>query len=148
MEPREKLKEWLINQFEPEHLKFRIFSHSKESNSIVTETQLRLEMTSISPLGVIVYSKTPGDYQNNLKKIMTHKIERLYNNANMTLFDANHSEIHEDRLVNEDRSFEDVNGYEVGPRAQQASRLTGKLGSTHQTTTSTGGTCPTSTRSC
>lgn len=128
MEPGEKLKEWLINQFDPENLKFRIFSFNSESNSIISETQLRMEMTSISALGLVVYSKIPGDYQKNLKKIMTRKIERLYQNANMTLVDPNQSEIHEDRMINEDESYEDLNGYESGTRPHKISRFTAKFG--------------------
>ena len=128
MEPHDKLKESLINEFDSENLCFRLFIHNNESNPMVAETQLRMEMTSISPLGVVVYSRNSGDYQKNIKKILTQKIERLYQNANMTLVDAHPSEIHEDRLINEDQSYDDVNGYEPVTRPHQVSRFTAKYG--------------------
>ena len=84
-----KLSCSLINQFEKINSKFRIYTHTKDSNSFEAETQLRLELTEISSLALIVYSRVKGDYEKNLKKILTQKIDRLYNNANVTLFEAN-----------------------------------------------------------
>ena len=128
-DPGDKIRESLLTQFEEANLKFRIFTHKQELNSTIAETQLRLEMTSITPLGVIVYSRIEGDYSKNLKKIMNLKIDRLINNANITLFaDTNHSEIHEDRMINEEQSFEDLNGYEIVNRSRQISKLTNRPG--------------------
>lgn len=128
MEPPAKLKEELMSQFEAENLNFRIYTHQSDSNPIVSETQLRMEMTSITPLGVVVYSRTASDFQKSLKKIMGQKIERLYQNANMTFVDHAHSEMHEDRMINEEQSYDDLNGYEGGPRPTQPSRFTVKNG--------------------
>jgi hypothetical protein len=102
--------------------------HKNDLNPFIAETQLRMEMTSIYPLGVIIYSNIAGDYQKNLKRIMTRKIETLYNNANITLADANHSEIHEDRMINEEQSYDDLNGYETVNRNTQISRGTHRYG--------------------
>ena len=117
-----------MSKFESANLRFRLFLHKNDLNPFVSETQLRMEMTSIYPLGVIIYSNIAGDYQKNLKRIMTRKIETLYNNANITLADANHSEIHEERMINEDQSYEDLHGYETVNRTTQPSRVTQKYG--------------------
>jgi hypothetical protein len=85
-------------------------------------------MTSISPLGMILYSQISENYQKNAKKIINQKIDRLYRNANLTLVDNNHSEIHEDRLVNEDESFEDLNGYEAVNRKRNSTLYSQKIG--------------------
>ena len=122
------MREALIQIFEKHNLNFRVFCHQTGSNTIVSETQLRLEMTSISPLGVVVYSQIKGDYQKNAKKIISSKIDRLYQNANLTIVDTNHSEINEDRLINEEQSYEDLNGYEIVNRPQKSSQFTRNLG--------------------
>lgn len=127
-EPSDKVRESLIVTFEKNNLKFRIFCHQNGINTIVSETQLRMEMTSISPLGMILYSQISENYQRNAKKIISQKIDRLYHNANLTLVENNHSEINEDRLVNEDESYDDLNGYETLSRNRNNTQFTQKMG--------------------
>jgi hypothetical protein len=125
-DPSETVREEIMSKFEKANLPFRLFLHRNDLNPFVSETQLRMEMTSIYPVGVIIYSQVAGDYQKNLKKIMTQKIQTLYDNANITMADANHSEINEDRLINEDQSFDDLHGYETVNRPPKNSQFSHK----------------------
>ena len=122
MEPKEAHFSGVESIFSRYKIKSRVCNINLENNSVLGETQLRLEMTEIYPAGVVVYSGRKNDYQENLKVLINQKVKRLYDNANVTNFPEGGSMFDSQRQVHEDKSFEDLHGYENVERERNSTK--------------------------
>ena len=113
MDPEGQFLNDLEDQANAHNVQVRIFSNQGNFGSVFATTNIRFELTSIEPIGMVIYSIAVGDYQNNLKFIINKKIQQLYENANMTNISIDESEIiDKSRFEDEDKDHKDINNFE------------------------------------
>lgn len=110
--PSETIIQPLLEHGKEYNYAIRLCSLTPEKTSIQYETEIRVEMTEINPIGLIVYSQNPRDYEQNLDDWMKIKTNRLYENANFTRFVDDHPNLQHSRYENENAEIEDLHGYE------------------------------------
>ena len=100
----------------------RVFNLPIHLQSIREETQLRMEMTDIRPIGIVILNSFSNDFYTHKQFMTQDLIKRLYENANTTYMTMNDSGIHHTRFEDNDESYEDLNGYEETSRARNFSK--------------------------
>lgn len=122
MEPKSEHLDKIDHFCNKYKIKHRIFTLPVHLQSFREETQLRMEITDINPIGVVILNATKDNFSHHKEFIAQDVLKRLYENANTTYMTNNDSGIHPSRLQDHDESYEDLTGYENIPITRNFSK--------------------------